>query len=47
MSIGASAIGEQPIGASATAPASASTAKTPRKRIVTARADVVQQPEPR
>lgn len=45
MSISANAIGELPV--SGESAPSASTTKTPVKRVVTAKADVVQQPEPR
>jgi hypothetical protein len=46
MSIGAGAIGELAIGGQPAAVASSST-KTPRKRRITAKADVVQTPEAR
>jgi hypothetical protein len=45
MSIGANAIGELPIGAAVTV--QASKGKPPKKRRITAKADVVQQPEAR
>lgn len=45
MSIGVTAIGEQPVAAQAAAPAPA-TGKNP-KRTVTAKADTVERPEPR
>jgi hypothetical protein len=45
MSIGANAIGEMPIAADAVVPTTSS--RPPKKRQFTAKADSVQQPEPR